>query len=80
VARTELGDRFTRVTAFVRYLVGEEEREHAAILNASDSMPLRGKLMPGLEKGFENDHQYILKQRRRGRKMETEKTPYAPKG
>jgi hypothetical protein len=79
VSRSELEDRFTRVRAFVRYLVGEEEREHAAILNASDSMPLRVKLMPGLEKGFEHDHQYILQRRKRGRKAETEKTPYALK-
>jgi hypothetical protein len=77
IASRELEDRFKRVDAFVSYLVGEEEREHAAILNASDSMPLRSKIMPVLKRAFESDHQFIVQQRRRGRRVEP--TPYTEK-
>jgi hypothetical protein len=79
VGSHELGDRFKRVDAFVSYLGGEEEREHAAILNASDSMPLRSQIMPALRKAFESDRQYIVQQRRRRGRSEPEKTPYIPK-
>jgi energy-coupling factor transporter ATP-binding protein EcfA2 len=74
-----LEERFKRVDAFVSYLCGEEEREHAAILNASDSMPLRSKIMPVVKRGFEQDHEFIVGQRRLGRKAEALKTPYVTK-
>jgi hypothetical protein len=79
VSSRELDDRFKRVDAFVSYLVGEEEREHAAILNASDSMPLRTKIMTGLKRDFESDHQFIVQARRRSRRSDLLKTPYVEK-
>jgi hypothetical protein len=76
VSSGELENRFTRVRAFVNHLVGEEEREHAAILSTSNSIPLRGRLMPALSAGFESDVRYILSRRSR---PPAEKNPYAAK-
>ena len=76
VGSGELESRFTRVRAFVAYLVGEEEREYAAILSTSQSIPLRRKLMPNLASGFESDVRYVLSRRNR---RPIEKTPYEAK-
>lgn len=76
VSSGELENRFTRVRAFVNHLVGEEEREHAAILSTSNSIPLRGRLMPALSTGFESDVRYILSRRSR---PPTEKNLTPPK-
>ena len=78
ISSRELEDRFKRVEAFVGYLTREEEIEHAAILRASDSMPLRGKLMPGLGKAFQEDREFITERRRIRRATDLE-TPYAIK-
>jgi hypothetical protein len=77
VSHSDLEDRFRRVRAFVNYLVAEEEREHAAILNTSDSIPIRAKLMPDLKASFEGDERFVRSRRRRSRVVE--KTPYTAK-
>jgi hypothetical protein len=78
VASRDLDDRFARVAAFVDYMLGEEEREHAAILSTSDSIPLRERIIPELRKAFESDKVFIKKGRKR-RESKAEKTPYEPK-
>lgn len=77
IGTRELGDRFVRVRSFMGYLAAEEEREHAAILYTSESIPLRQKMLPGLTDGFEADVTYIRSRRRRGAVAET---PYRTKG
>ena len=79
VNRKELDDRFRRVAAFLNYLLGEEEREFAAILNVSDSMPLRQKLIPGLKESFEQDRRYIVSRKGRARRAAAAQTPYEVK-
>jgi hypothetical protein len=76
VGSGDLEIRFKRVAAFVNYLLGEEEREYAAILSTSNSIPLRCRLVPTLATRFESDMEYIRSRRKR---RPLEKTPYSSK-
>jgi hypothetical protein len=76
ISSTDLEDRFKRVAAFVTHLAEEEKQEHAAILSTSESIPLRVEIMTALKSDFEEDLQYIRRNRNRRR---VEKTPYSAK-
>jgi hypothetical protein len=76
ISKRDLEDRFSRVSSFVSYLLYEEEQEHAAILNTSDSLPLRHKLMPQIRDGFGKDVAFIRSRRMRRPVLET---PYRSK-
>jgi hypothetical protein len=59
VSNVELEDRFARVDLFLNYLGSEEEREYAAILATSESMPLRRRLIPDMLREFHEDRAFI---------------------
>lgn len=80
ISSREMEERFQRVTAFVKYLSNEEDREYSAIVSASESIPLRRKLMPEKAKEIEDDKAFILKGMARRREwFKGHPTPYTVK-
>jgi hypothetical protein len=57
----DLHDRFDRVELFLAYLRDQEEREHAAIVGTSESIPLRRRFLADMLPEFENEKAYILR-------------------
>ncbi len=57
--KTDLEERLSRVEYFLEYLCGEEERERAAIISMSDSVPLRKDLSETLRGEFGRDRKAI---------------------
>jgi hypothetical protein len=55
----DLKERFFRVETFLHYLVHEEAREHTAIENTSDSIPLRRKLVAEMLPEYQREKRYI---------------------
>jgi hypothetical protein len=80
VSSAEMEDRFQRVLTFLNYLKSEEEREYSALLFATDSMPLRDRIVLGMIREFEEDRAYIRKRvaARRNAPSAATKTPYTP--
>lgn len=81
VGNRDLGDRFERVTAFLQYLANEEDREYSVIVDTSDSLPLRKRIVPALTHYFEGDREYILQRlHERQVRLAEHPTTYSPKG
>jgi hypothetical protein len=78
VGLVELDDRFDRVELFLAYLLTEEEREYAAIVATSESIPLRRRLVPDMLREFREDRAFILANVARRKRFPTEgiRTPY----
>ncbi len=74
----DMGERFARVEAFLNYLIAEEDREHAAVVSTSDSIPLRRKLVFEMLPEYQNEKQYILTRLApQGERLTPIPTPYS---
>ncbi len=75
----EMDERFARVQAFWDYLVLEEDREHAVVIQTSDAIPLRRKVLFSMYEEYQTEVLWIKgKIAKYGKDAAQVATPYTP--